>query len=280
MVSAVEMLSSYISRVVWSFLSAYALLLALPRGTNPKQSNTAIAALRLSIHLYLFLVLRDALTPEHIWYLRRDGWQIHLGFIDSPPILVVLGFASLMSVLAMYRLEPQFESLVVVWRNTVAQSVYWGVAGAVAIVLPSLVLKALFEPPVLASEPWNMTHVLAVLFMALLGNLYEEYLFRTCFQGVVSHYTSASRAALISGMAFCAFHSHLAAVVTDVGLAVHLFTLYEGVICGFLHMHHGLLCSTLAHGGGIFLLATCLSPASATSSSSFSLATPLPIAIP
>jgi hypothetical protein len=62
------------------------------------------------------------------------------------------------------------------------------------------------------------------------------------------------RAALLSGVLFAFAHAFLAFTVTDVGLALLVFCLWEGTICGLVRMKWGLVAATLAHGGAIFLL--------------------------
>jgi len=96
----------------------------------------------------------------------------------------------------------------------------------------------------------------SLLFMALVGNLYEEYLFRGLVQGYLERDVTPLRAALLSGLAFGVFHASLACVVTTGGAPLLVFTVYEGVLAGLVRARHGVLAATLTHGGGIFLIAS------------------------
>jgi hypothetical protein len=42
--------------------------------------------------------------------------------------------------------------------------------------------------------------------------------------------------------------------VTDLGIPVPVFTLYEGIVCGPVRMKHGVAASALTHGLAIFLI--------------------------
>lgn len=96
-----------------------------------------------------------------------------------------------------------------------------------------------------------------IAVVALLGNFYEEVLFRGFLQDYVQEELGIAplRAAITSGIAFAAGHAFLASTVTDAGAALLLFTLYEGVIAGLLRMRWGLLAAVVSHGGAILLLA-------------------------
>jgi hypothetical protein len=95
-----------------------------------------------------------------------------------------------------------------------------------------------------------------LLWTTLLGNLFEETLFRGFLQGYLHRRLQLSplRAALLSALAFAAGHSFLACIVTGIGAPVLLFTAYEGLICALVRMRRGTLSAALAHGGAIFLL--------------------------
>ena len=56
--------------------------------------------------------------------------------------------------------------------------------------------------------------------------------------------------------AFAFGHVPLATSVTDVGAPLLVFTAYEGLICAQLYRRVGWVGSAVAHGGGIFLLAS------------------------
>lgn len=60
----------------------------------------------------------------------------------------------------------------------------------------------------------------------------------------------------LSGLAFSSGHISLAATVTDAGSPVLVFTAYEGLVAAALRARFGLVAATVAHGGGIFIIAS------------------------
>ena len=97
-----------------------------------------------------------------------------------------------------------------------------------------------------------------ILFFCLAGNLFEEVLFRGLLQTRLAQAMSPVRAALLSGLLFAACHSFLASTVTDLGWPLLVFTAWEGLICAFLRLRHGLTPAVLTHGLAIAALATAL----------------------
>ena len=61
---------------------------------------------------------------------------------------------------------------------------------------------------------------------------------------------------MLSGLLFAASHLFLAYTVTGVGWPLVAFTLFEGLVCAVVAMRHGVLGSTVAHGGAILVLAS------------------------
>lgn len=96
--------------------------------------------------------------------------------------------------------------------------------------------------------------LLPLACMTFFGNFLEETLFRGLFYGHMERLSTPLRAALLSGVLFAFAHVFLAFTVTDAGLPLLLFCLWEGTICGLVRMRWGLVAATLAHGGAIFLL--------------------------
>lgn len=130
-----------------------------------------------------------------------------------------------------------------------------GLVGAAVVIAPFLILYG--QVPidqrggVVSSEL-----LLPLLTLALLGNFMEEVLFRGYIQGYIEQRTGMWRAAVLSGMLFAVGHVFLSATVTDLGIMVLAFTLYEGVVCGIVRMKHGIIAATLTHGLAIFILAS------------------------
>jgi hypothetical protein len=63
-------------------------------------------------------------------------------------------------------------------------------------------------------------------------------------------------AGIASGVVFAFCHIFLAITVTAAGYPLLVFTLWEGIIAGIIGAKGGVLCSTLTHGGAIFLLSS------------------------
>ena len=98
--------------------------------------------------------------------------------------------------------------------------------------------------------------IIPILLVTLLGNFLEEVLFRGYLQGYLEQKAGFSplRAAVASGVGFAFGHIFLAVTVTNAGLNLLLFALYEGVIAGLVRMKYGVIPATLTHGFAIFLL--------------------------
>src|SRR5699024_12354119 len=83
--------------------------------------------------------------------------------------------------------------------------------------------------------------LLPLLIFSLFGNFTEEVLFRGYLQGYLETQLSSWHAVLLSGLIFAMGHIFLAVTVTDLGIAVILFILYVGIICGVFGVVHGFL---------------------------------------
>lgn len=236
----------YMVRILPGLVVGILFLVLLPR------SGTAF---RLTAYILLFLLIRDAMTPIGFWSFGSDGF-FWLRFHLSPLMLILFGAVSFGIVLLMNAVEPDLRGLPTWFRGAPAIDVLWGVGGAVVVALPLYVVY-LFVP--IAERGGEVAPVLlpALLVMTLLGNLYEEVLFRGYFQGYVERVDGVTppRAAILSGVLFAFGHIFLALTVTDVGAPLLVFTLYEGVLAGFVNMKWGLVAATITHGGAVFLLA-------------------------
>jgi membrane protease YdiL (CAAX protease family) len=237
------MLPSYFLRIAPGVTVFAVLFAALPKKN---------VSLRIACLILVFLLFRDAMTPAGLWRLGRDG---SLSFHDDPFALVVLGSLSLGLVVLVQRTEPGLAELMVWWRGDRGPGVVAGIAGACAIAAPVLLythhtLKDSYPAPMSGSS------LLGFLYLALAGNLLEEALFRGWLQGLLERETSRPRAIAGSALAFAAGHAFLATTVTDLGIPLLAFTLYEGTVAAGLRSRWGVVSSTLAHGGAIFLLAS------------------------
>lgn len=94
-----------------------------------------------------------------------------------------------------------------------------------------------------------------VLVFALLGNAYEELLFRGMLQQRLARHMSPARAAIASAALFSLCHAWLAFLVTRGGVPVLAFTLIEGLVAALVFRRAGLPAAALAHGLAIGALA-------------------------
>jgi hypothetical protein len=225
-------------------LIPFALLLALvPR---------KFAEMRLFAYILLFILLRDTMTPMGLWKFSNS---IDLRFTAAPPVLILLGFASVAAVVGLQRMEPELGKLLVWVKGKTREAALLGALGTLAIVLPVFVFHKAAASE-FGTEPVTLTSLISIAILAFLGNLLEEVLFRGYLQGLFEKKgLSVFRSAIATGIAFGACHAFLAISVTDLGLPILAFTCYEGLVASWIRMRSGVLASTLAHGGAIFLMA-------------------------
>lgn len=208
--------------------------------------------LRIVILLLTFVLMRDVMTPLQFWSLKGG---VQIGFVANPFILAMLGLLSLALLPALARIAPELWSLVVWRKGNLAAGISLGVLVGCAIGLPLRFYQG-FDAALLADHG---TWWLAMLLLAFGGNALEEVLFRGFLQGHLEQHTTPVRAALSSGIAFAACHSFLALSVTQVGASILLFTLMEGLACGFVRLRYGVIAATATHGTAILLIAVPMS---------------------
>lgn len=201
-----------------------------------------------------FVLIRDAMTPAGFWTFGVTDSVPWLRFTDRAELLVALGATTLAFVGVLLRWVPDLRELVV-WGRLRPATVGLGIGGGVAVAAPVLAFAQLIEVDDRGGAV-AVSLLPALLFLALAGNLGEEVLFRGFLQGRLEQSVSPVRAAVLSGVLFAACHAFLASTVTDLGWPLLAFTLYEGLICAFLRMRWGVWPAALAHGTGIFLLAS------------------------
>ncbi|WP_010276049.1 CPBP family intramembrane glutamic endopeptidase [Paenibacillus senegalensis] len=241
-----ELLMEYSLRVTPGLL-----LIALCYFLLPHKS----VAFRIFLLIFGFILVRDVMTPLGFWQFGTSGGTVWVRFIENGPLLLTLGAVSLVLTAVILRFNRRFNSYLLWIGPNKPVSVAVGLAGALVVLAPFFVMY-LFVP---IGErggivPTNL--LLPLLCMALLGNFMEEVLFRGYVQGYLAKLTTAWRAAILSGLLFGAGHIFLASTVTDLGIAVLLFTVYEGIVCGVVRMKYGIVASTLTHGLTIFVLAS------------------------
>ncbi|PKA17956.1 CPBP family intramembrane glutamic endopeptidase [Leptospira haakeii] len=211
--------------------------------------------LRILIYILLFVLFRDAMTGTGLWSLGSDGgFWIRLS--NSSLVLVALGFTSLVLVFTLWKFDIENRKLVLWFKGNQVLGVLFGLLSAVAIVLPVWILNRSLSGGKISGGEVDTSLLLPMLWFSLAGNLYEEFLFRGYIRGIAEEKFGWVRASFISGISFAFFHIFLASTVTSIGFPLLVFTLWEGTICGFLASKWGLLSSTIAHGFGIWILAS------------------------
>ncbi|AHL33474.1 abortive phage infection protein [Pseudomonas brassicacearum] len=205
-------------------------------------------ALRIVILLLAFVLMRDAMTPLHLWSLNGD---LRIGFLANPFVLTMLGGSSLLLVALTARLLPELWQLVVLFKGNRLVGLLLGIGAGCLIGLP----LRLYQGADPMAIPGYWTWLLGMAVLAYGANALEEVLLRGFLQGYFEQHVSALRAALISAMTFSALHAFLALTVTQLGWPILLFTLIEGLACGLIRMRYGVAASTATHGTAILLMA-------------------------
>lgn len=207
--------------------------------------------LKIVVLIFGFILMRDTMTPLGLWEFGVEGNIIWLRFIDDVFILITIAFFSSILALVIYR----FNQSKMKWftNQHKAKAVLMGIVAAIFVAGPFMIpyfsvpledRGGLFPPSL-----W-----LALLLFALFGNFLEEILFRGLFQSYMRESVGKVRSILLSGLFFAIGHTFLAITVTDLGIWILVFTLYEGIICAIIYEKYGLISATLTHGLAIFLL--------------------------
>lgn len=210
------------------------------------------AQLRIVLYLALFILLRDAMTPQRLWFFGSEGFfwmRLH----PDPLFLFGFGICCLGISLALYFFDRENQPLFRWTRGSLLAGIVFGLAAAALVVTPFL-LTYRHVPIELRGGPVVRSLLPAIFVFAMLGNLLEEALFRGYVLGALAQSMSPLRAGVWSGVVFAFCHIYLATTVTSVGYGLLLFTLWEGIIAGLVGARWGVISSTLTHGGAIFLL--------------------------
>lgn len=213
------------------------------------------AAVRVVVYIALFVLLRDAMTPLGLWRFGAVNGVFWIRLSEDPWFLIAFGLASAGLVVAAVVFDGETRRYVRFRRGSIIQGIAVGVIAAVAVVVP-LAIAYRFVPVDLRGGDVAARLLPAMLVFALLGNLFEELLFRGYVVGLLEPRYGAMRAGVLSGFAFAGCHVFLALTVTAVGTPLLVFTVWEGVIAGIVGGRYGVLPATLTHGGAIFLLSS------------------------
>ncbi|HYG83651.1 MAG TPA: CPBP family intramembrane glutamic endopeptidase [Verrucomicrobiae bacterium] len=214
-------------------------------------------AIKILLLIFGFILLRDAMTPLGFWeFGLANGLIPWIRFTDDMAILSLMGALLLGIVLGLVCMNRSMKQYLC-WGPLNGRTILWGVVGAAAITFPYIAVVSLLSIPLSERGGEVAYAVLPVLFvMIVVGNLLEEILFRGYLQGYFEQIYTPVRAAVLSAFIFALGHTFLATTVTDIGPVVLLFTLYEGAVCAFLRLKHGIWPAAIAHGVAIFVL-TC-----------------------
>lgn len=212
-------------------------------------------AFRIFLLVTGFILLRDAMTPIGFWKLGNSDGIVWMRFIEDPAILFILSGTSLLLTLAIIWMNPRLKAYIIWFGRSKISSLFIGIIGAVIVTGPFLILYG-FVPIEARGGIVNPNILIPLFTLALFGNFMEEVLFRGYIQGYFEQMTGRWRAAILSGFLFALGHIFLATTVTDLGMIVLLFTLYEGIVCAIVRMNHGVIASTVTHGLAIFVLSS------------------------
>lgn len=208
---------------------------------------------RIWVWLVLFVLLRDLMTPLGFWTLGSSP-VFWLRFTAEGSILVILGLLSAGLAFLALKLEKSSQLSVQWFGPRPWASLPAGLAAALVITLPWI----LYQQGILPGERGGLTPTslwLPILVVALGGNLLEEVLFRGLAYGRLEALGLPGwKAGVLSGLLFALCHVFLAYTVTDVGIGILAFTLWEGILLGLVRWKFGLTAAVLGHGFAIFLL--------------------------
>lgn len=243
----IETLVPYLMRIAPGLAIGAIFLILLPR-----KSTMA----RLSIYILLFILMRDALTPEGLWALgRNDFFWIRLH--TDALFLIIFGLSSGLIVFFIHKFESDLSQGIHWFRKGPVSGIFAGLLGAALTYSPFLYFYS--EIPVEnRGGPVAFNLVFPILIFAFFGNLFEEYIFRGQLQTLVKQSFGSAESIIISALAFSFCHVFLAYTVTDLGFPILAFTLWEGLIAAIIAHHFGVIPAAISHGGAIFLLATAL----------------------
>lgn len=210
-------------------------------------------------HLFLFITVfiftRDAMTPMGLWSIGNESF-LWIRFIEDPIILIVLSLSSIGFVFLMQILSPELAERLKWFEGNKVRGLLIGVAGAFIAALPLLLVYTFGMSIENRGGSVPLQLLPYILFLTLSGNLYEEVLFRGYLYGWLTGKEKMKPviAALVSGVFFSFGHVFLAYNVTDVGISILVFALWEGCLAGLVRSRYGVIPAVMTHGLAVFLL--------------------------
>ncbi len=211
--------------------------------------------LRKVLYIFVFILIRDAMTPLKLWFIGEINGFIWIRFVDDAFFLIIFGISSLIIVYLLYHFDTENRKCLVWMKGNKIVGTSLGIAGAIVVVIPIFIAYRYID---VSQRGGNVATemILPILIFALLANLFEETLFRGYALDFFSKSKSPITAGIYSGLAFAMCHVFLAISVTDTGIALLAFTLWEGIIAGIIGAKYGIIPATLTHGGAIFVLSS------------------------
>lgn len=201
--------------------------------------------------IFGFILMRDAMTPLGLWEFGVERNIIWLRFIDDIFILTTLAFFSLFLALVICRSHAAQMN----WftNQHKVKAVLMAIIAAILVAVPFMI-PYLFIPIEERGGLFPPSLWFSLLLFALFGNFLEEVLFRGLFQSFMKEKVGKIRSILLSGLFFAIGHTFLAITVTNLGIWILVFTLYEGIICAIIFERYGLIPASITHGLAIFLI--------------------------
>ncbi|HEX3314576.1 MAG TPA: hypothetical protein VHR72_06760, partial [Gemmataceae bacterium] len=124
-----ELILAYLLRVAPGLMLGAAMLVLARR--EPR--------LRIVVYLAVFVLLRDAMTPLHLWSFGTQGF-FWMRLNPDPWFLVAFGLSCAAMSLLAYRLDAANRPLVRWTRGNVAVGLVLGVVGALIVIAPLAIL--------------------------------------------------------------------------------------------------------------------------------------------
>lgn len=211
--------------------------------------------MRVILYILSFLILRDVMTPLGLWFPGATRGVFWIRLIEDPLFLVFFGFSSLILVTGLFLCDKENRQYVHWFKNTRVAGVLSGIGGCILVVLPVVIAYQFID---IEQRGGTVAFSLIgpLLVFAMGGNLFEELLFRGYAMGLVKTDKGFLYKGVLSGVLFAVCHIFLATTVTNLGIPLLVFVLWEGIIAGIVGARYGIIPSTLTHGGAVFILAS------------------------
>ncbi len=208
--------------------------------------------IRVIIYLFLFVLLRDTLTPLKLWFLGNEAF-LWIRLNDNKLFLILFGVFSLFIMLGIIKFDKGNKKYIDYFLNKKSIGLLLGIAGSFLITLPFVIIYQFTDIQNRGGEV-SKDLLIPIFIFAMFGNFFEEGLFRGYVLGYLKEKYPPIKSGIISGVIFSICHIYLATTITNIGISLLIFTLWEGIIAGIIGSKYGIIPATIAHGGAIFIL--------------------------